>query len=78
MHVDGTVRPQMVKKDMNPIYWDLIDKFGELTGEYVILNTSFNIKGEPIINTPNEAIRCFYDGGLDAMFLGNYLLQKKQ
>lgn len=76
VHVDGTVRPQMVKKDVNPIYWDAINEFGKMTGEYILLNTSFNIKGEPIINTPNEAIRCFYDGGLDALFLGNYLLLK--
>ena len=76
VHVDGTVRPQMVKKDVNPIYWAVINEFGKMTGEYILLNTSFNIKGEPIINTPNEAIRCFYDGGLDALFLGNHLLLK--
>ena len=76
VHVDGTVRPQMVKKEANPIYWNLINEFGKLTGEHIILNTSLNIKGEPIINTPREAIRCLYDSGLDALFLGNYLLEK--
>lgn len=76
VHVDGTVRPQMVKKDINPKYWDLINHFGKITGEYIVLNTSFNVKGEPIINTPQEAIRCFFDSGLDAIFLGNYLLEK--
>jgi len=76
VHVDGTVRPQMVKREINPLYWDIINEFGKLTGEYIILNTSFNIKGEPIINTTSEAIRCFYDSGLDALFLGNYLLVK--
>jgi carbamoyltransferase len=76
VHVDGTVRPQMVDRDANPQYWELIHEFGQLTGEPIVLNTSFNIRNEPIINTPNEAIRCFYDGGLDALFLGNYLLTK--
>ena len=76
VHVDGTARPQMVKRETNPQYWELIYEFGQLTGEPIVLNTSFNIKGEPIINTPREAIRCFYDGGLDALFLGNYLLEK--
>ena len=76
VHVDGTVRPQMVKREANPKYWDLINEFGNLTGEYIVLNTSFNTMGEPIINTPSEAIRCFYDGGLDALFLGDYVLRK--
>lgn len=76
VHVDGTMRPQMVKREINQLYWDLINEFGKITGEFIVLNTSFNIKGEPIINTPQEAIRCFYDGGLDALFLGSYLLQK--
>jgi len=77
VHVDGTLRPQMVQQDTNPLYWELISEFGSLTGEYIILNTSFNIKGEPIINHPREAIRCFFDNGLDALIMGNYLLVKK-
>lgn len=76
VHVDGTVRPQMVRKEVNPRYWCLINEFGKLTGEYIVLNTSFNIKGEPIINTPREAIRCFFDTGLDALIMGNCLLEK--
>ncbi|MEW6378188.1 MAG: carbamoyltransferase C-terminal domain-containing protein [bacterium] len=76
VHVDGTVRPQMVRKEANPLYWELIHEFGKLTGEYILLNTSFNIKGEPIINHPREAIRCFFDTGLDALFLGNFVLEK--
>jgi carbamoyltransferase len=76
VHVDGTLRPQFVKKETNPKYWELINKFGELTGEYVILNTSFNIKGEPIINNPKEAIRCFFDTGLDGIFINNFYLKK--
>ena len=76
VHVDGTVRPQMVKKETNQLYWELINEFGKLTGEYIILNTSFNVMGEPIINNPKEAIKCFYDGGIDALFLGNYFIEK--
>lgn len=76
VHKDNTARPQMVKKETNPEFWKLIKYFGDLTGEYIILNTSFNIKGEPIVNSPSEAIRCFFTGGLDALFLGNYLLEK--
>jgi carbamoyltransferase len=68
----------MVQKETNPKYWNLIKHFGDLTGEYIILNTSFNIKGEPIINNPTDALRCFFSGGLDALFLGNYLIEKNR
>lgn len=76
VHVDGTVRPQMVQKETNPLYWELINEFGKLTGEYIILNSSFNVMGEPIINNPKEAIRCFFDSGIDALFIGNFYLSK--
>jgi len=76
VHVDGTARPQMVKKELNTRYYDLIKAFGDKTGEYVILNTSFNVKGEPIVCTPREAIRCFFDTGLDVLILGNYKILK--
>jgi carbamoyltransferase len=59
VHVDHTARPQTVRRDDNPRYYDLIQKFGELTGEPILLNTSFNIRGEPIVCHPREAIRCF-------------------
>lgn len=76
VHVDGTVRPQMVQKETNPLFWELIHEFGILTGESIILNSSFNIMGEPIINNPKEAIRCFFDSGIDALFIGNFYLTK--
>jgi carbamoyltransferase len=76
VHVDGTVRPQMVRQDTNPLYWELINEFGKITGEYILLNTSFNVMGEPIINTPKEAIRGFFDSGIDVLFLGNFILKK--
>ena len=76
VHVDGTVRPQTVSKDANPEYWNLINRFGELTGHPVVLNTSFNVRGEPIVNTPLEAIRCYFSTGMDALAIGRFLLKK--
>lgn len=75
VHVDGTVRPQVVTAEFGR-YHDLIARFGEFTGVPVVLNTSFNIKGEPIVSTPSEAIRCFYDTGLDALAIEDFLLTK--
>ncbi|MBW1741573.1 MAG: hypothetical protein JRJ42_10650 [Deltaproteobacteria bacterium] len=76
VHVDGTLRPQTIDRAINPLYWKLIKTFGDLTGEYVLLNTSFNIRGEPIICHPREAIRCFYDTGMEHLVIGNYILSK--
>ena len=77
VHVDGSVRPQTVSRDTNPAYWELIAAFGQKTGHPVVLNTSFNIRGEPIVNTPLEAIRCFYSTGMDALVIGPYILEKQ-
>ncbi len=76
VHVDGTARPQMVKRELNPRYYDVIMQFGELTGEYVVLNTSFNVKGEPIVRHPREALKCFFDTGIDVLIMNNYVLEK--
>ena len=76
VHADGTARPQTVRREINPDYWKLITEFGKLTGDPVLLNTSLNIKGEPMICHPREAIRCFYDSGIDYMLIGNYLFSK--
>jgi len=76
VHVDGTSRPQTVRREVNSRYYDVIKAFGSMTGENVILNTSFNVKGEPIICNPREAIRCFFDTGLDILILGDFLLKK--
>ncbi len=76
VHADGTLRPQTVKKEFNERYWNLINEFGNLTGEYLEVNTSLNLMGEPIINHPRQAIRCFYDNGMDSLVLGNYVLEK--
>lgn len=77
VHADGTARPQTVKQEVNPKYWKLITAFGRITGDPVLLNTSLNIKGEPIICHPREAIRCFFDSGIDAMAIGDVLLSKE-
>jgi carbamoyltransferase len=76
VHVDGTVRPQLVYRDTNARYYDLIKAFGDRTGEYVLLNTSFNVKGEPIVCHPREAIKCFFDTGLETLVLGSFVLLK--
>jgi carbamoyltransferase len=76
-HVDGTGRVQSVSKQHNPRYYRLIEEFGRLTGVPMVLNTSFNIRGEPIVNTPQQAIDCFLRTGMDALFLGDYMLIKQ-
>ena len=76
VHADGTLRPQCVEASVNPLYWRLISEFKRLTGVPALLNTSLNIKGEPMICAPREAIRCFFDSGMDYLALGSYLLAK--
>ncbi|MEM7698727.1 MAG: carbamoyltransferase C-terminal domain-containing protein [Verrucomicrobiota bacterium] len=78
VHADNTLRPQTVSQAMNPKYWRLIDEFGTRTGEHLLLNTSLNVMGEPIVSHPHEAIRCFYDSGLDCLAMGDFLLEKVQ
>jgi len=76
VHVDGTARPQTVKKSINKKYHKLIECFMKETGVPVLLNTSFNIKGEPIVCKPLDAIRTFYGSGLDYLIIGNYVISK--
>lgn len=76
VHEDGTLRVQTVNRGVNPRYWDLINYFGEITGEYLVLNSSFNIMGEPIVLDPLHAIRCFFGGGMDSLIIGNYIIDK--
>ncbi len=75
-HVDGSARPQTVEKEINPLYWRLIDEFGKRTGVPVIMNTSFNLRGEAIVHTPTDAIRTFFSSGMDALVIGSFLVQK--
>ena len=75
-HVDYSARIQTVTKDTNNRYYDLIYKFKEKTGCPVIINTSFNVRGEPIVNTPTDAFNCFMGTKLDYLVIGNCILDK--
>ena len=77
-HVDYSARVQTVTKNTNKRYYDLIAKFKEKTGCPVIVNTSFNVRGEPIVNTPTNAFNCFMGTGLDYLVIGNCILDKKK
>ncbi|MCB8946113.1 MAG: carbamoyltransferase [Ardenticatenaceae bacterium] len=76
-HVDGTCRPQTVSQKTNPRYWQLIKAFQKITGIPVVLNTSFNVKGQPIVNTPHEAIDTFLNCGMDFLAIGDYIVAKE-
>jgi carbamoyltransferase len=76
LHVDGTGRPQTVEKETNPRYWDLINEFRKISGVPVVLNTSFNVAGQPIVCTPKDAIGTFYICGLDALSIGDFIVEK--
>jgi carbamoyltransferase len=75
-HVDGTARLQTVSADVSPRYYRLIDQVGQATGVPVVLNTSFNLKGEPIVNTPAEAYSTFKRSGIDMLVLGDHVIEK--
>jgi len=75
-HVDGTGRLQSVTRAGNPSFHRLIGEFKRLTGVAVVLNTSYNLRGEPIVNTPAEAVEDYLATGMDALFLGPYLAEK--
>jgi len=75
-HVDGTARTQTVTHSANPLYYRLIKCFYELTGVPMVLNTSLNLRGEPMARTPEDAIRCFIDSGLDVLVVGNVVIWK--
>jgi carbamoyltransferase len=75
-HVDGTGRLQTVFKEQSPRYYSLIERFGQATGVPVVLNTSFNLKGEPVVNTPANAFNTFSKSEMDCLVLGNFLVEK--
>jgi len=77
-HADGTARVQTVTRTSNPLYYRLIEEFGKLTGVPCVLNTSFNIRGEPIVNTVADALKCFFTTDMDALFLGPFALARKE
>lgn len=73
-HVDGTGRLQSVFEDTNPKYYNLIKRFGQATGVPVVLNTSFNLRGEPVVTTPEDAYSTFHRSEMDVLVLGNYMV----
>jgi carbamoyltransferase len=76
VHVDGTVRVQVVRREVNPRFHRLIEAFGRRTGVHVVLNTSFNVKGEPIVCTVADALRTFWATGLEILAAGDFLIRK--
>ncbi len=76
-HVDGSARPQTVFREESPRYYRLIERFGELTGVPLILDTSFNLKGEPIVTSPKNALKTFAKSGMDLLVLENYLITRQ-
>jgi carbamoyltransferase len=77
-HADGTARVQTVRREQNPLYYDLIERVGRHCGVPVILNTSFNVRGEPIVCTPEDAYRCFTKTGIDVLVMGRTVTFKPE
>lgn len=77
-HVDYSARLQTVNKQTNPMYYKMIEQFDQKYGCPVIINTSFNVRGEPIVCTPKDAFLCFMRTNMDFLVLGNFLLNKKE
>jgi carbamoyltransferase len=76
VHVDGTARAQTVTATANPLYYALIKEFGKATGVYGVLNTSFNLKGQPIVNTPRQAVEMFQQTGMDYLLIGDFVVRR--
>jgi len=77
-HLDFSARVQTVHKETNPRYWQLINTFKEKTGYGIIVNTSFNIRGEPVVCTPEDAYKCFMRTEMDYLVVNNFLLAKTE
>ena len=77
-HVDYSARIQTVRRETNPLYWDIIEAFRQKTGCPVIVNTSFNVRGEPIVCTPEDSYRCFMRTEMDFLVLETCVLDKKE
>jgi carbamoyltransferase len=75
-HADNTARPQLVYKNSNSLYYNLIHSFYKKTGVPLILNTSFNLKGEPIVSSPADAYSTFMRSGIDILVMGNFVVEK--
>ncbi len=75
-HVDGSARIQTIRRQDNPLYYSVIEEFYKMSGCPVVLNTSFNLRGEPLVMTPHDAYLCFMRSGLDYLVMGNFVLDK--
>ncbi len=76
-HVDGTCRPQTVRREQNPLFWKLLVHFEERTGVPIVLNTSFNVAGEPIVCSPVDAVRCFLRSGIGTLVMDDFVTRKR-
>ena len=77
IHIDGTARVQTVSKDTNQKFWQLIKDFENITGIPILINTSFNLRGEPIVCSPEDAINSFIKSEMDCLVLENYVVDKR-
>jgi carbamoyltransferase len=77
-HLDFSARIQTVHKETNPKYWELINSFKKHTGYGLLVNTSFNVRGEPIVCTPYDAYRCFMSTEMNYLVIGNYVYKKTE
>jgi carbamoyltransferase len=77
-HVDGSGRLQTIRRKQNPLYYDLVKESGKLSGIPILINTSFNIRGEPIVCTPEDAFRCMMGTGIDFLVIGNFLVKREE
>ncbi|MCH8499102.1 MAG: carbamoyltransferase [Marinobacter sp.] len=75
VHVDGTARPQLIQREVNPGYYDILKEYEKLSGIPSLINTSFNMHEEPIVNSPDDAVRAFLQGNLDYLVLGPFLVK---
>lgn len=78
VHVDGTGRLQTLERTDNPLYYDLIETYAKKTGVPIIINTSFNVRGEPIVCTPMDAVQCFLKTDIDYLVMGHFIINKQQ
>jgi carbamoyltransferase len=75
-HVDGTARVQTINRGQHALYYDLLAAFKARTGVPVLVNTSFNTRGEPMVNSPRDALESFWTSPLDALVIGSFLIEK--
>ncbi len=78
VHIDGTARPQLVRSESNPSFYRILQSYHQLSGIPSLINTSFNMHEEPIVNTPEDAVRAFLQGHLDYLAIGNCLVRHPQ